>query len=129
MSAKLDPFDLMDTLIAIVRARNEHISSEFFRSTNLFGTRGSCTCGFADVPPELPCEVHPCANSSAGLTEEHTLFPRHTPTPATPSPSGGAPSVLHIEDTWWKQQDTDTNWINQWDHDDTYDNTDPKSWK
>lgn len=28
-------------------------------STNLFGTHGSCTCGFADVPPELPCAVHP----------------------------------------------------------------------
>lgn len=28
-------------------------------SANLFGTQGSCTCGFADVPPELPCKVHP----------------------------------------------------------------------
>jgi len=28
-------------------------------STNIFGTQGSCTCGFADVSPELPCEVHP----------------------------------------------------------------------
>lgn len=26
--------------------------------TNLFGTQGSCTCGFADIEPELPCEVH-----------------------------------------------------------------------
>ena len=101
MSAKLDPFDLMDALIAIVRAHNEHITSEYRR----------------------------CVNSSAGLTEEHTPFPRPTPTPATPSPSGGAPSVLHIEDTWWKQQDADPNYTNQWDHDDTYDNTDPKSWK
>ena len=101
MSAKFNPDELLSVLIEIARSgARSHISQEYRR----------------------------CVGSSAGLTEE-TLFPRPTQTPATPSPSGGAPSVLHIEDTWWKQQDADPNYTNQWDHDDTYDNTDPKSWK
>ena len=102
MSAKFNPDELLSVLIEIARSgARSHISQEYRR----------------------------CVGSSAGLTEEQTLFPRPIPTPATQSPSGGAPSVLHIEDTWWKQQDADPNWSNQWDHDDTYDNTDPKSWK
>jgi hypothetical protein len=38
-------------------------------TTSIFGTVGSCTCGFADVPAELPCEVH-------GMSETKSLEQR-----------------------------------------------------
>lgn len=55
MSINFDPVIAVDLVIAQL----EKTHAERWRSTNLVGTRGSCSCGFADVPAELPCEAHP----------------------------------------------------------------------
>ena len=105
MSAKFNPDELLSVLIEIARSgARSHISQEYRR----------------------------CIGSSAGSNADRSFLPLTAPSsptePSTPR-TGTNVSVLHTEDKWWTAQDQDPNWINQWDHDDTYDNTDPKSWK
>ena len=105
MSAKFNPDELLSVLIEIARSgARSRISQEYRR----------------------------CVGSSAGLTADRPYLPQTAPSspiePSTPR-TGTSVSVLHTEDNWWTAQDRDPTWTNQWDHDDTYDNTDPKSWK
>lgn len=115
MSAKhFDPAELLQVLVEIARSgARAHISSEYRRCVGL--SAGS------DAAPS------PVTTGTAETFSQPHTTPLSLTGPSTQA-TGTRPSVLHIEDTWWKAQDADEGWCRHWEEQDL-DPVDPKSWK